>query len=83
MHISLVPICREWNVLAGIVNLTFDSQVSVMVIAFRRFEGMRFAAFHDPLPPSDRLMGILCPIVQPFVGAALNAGYNIKLGCII
>ena len=39
-----ILICLGQPITDGIVNLTIDSQASAMLGAFRRFEGVRFAA---------------------------------------
>ena len=40
---------------------------------------LRLEALHDPLSSPDRLMGILRPIVLPFVRTVLDAGHDLPL----
>ena len=40
----------------------------------------RLEALHDPLSSSRRLVRILCPIVEAFMLAVLDAGHDLPLG---
>ncbi len=40
----------------------------------------RLQSLHLPLPPPGRLVGVLRPVVQPFVLPVLDRGHHLALG---
>lgn len=44
---------------------------------------LRFEALHDPLSSPDRLVRILRPIIQPFVGVMLDTQHDLSPCCAI
>jgi len=54
----------RWHIVAGNVEEVGDR---IMDRDKTLKLSWRLEALHDPLSPSDRLMGILCPVVQSLV----------------
>lgn len=69
-----------WNVVAGNVkevgNRVVDGNETLNL-------SRRLEALHDPLPSSDRLMRVFRPIVQAFVRAVFDTGYDLAFCCAI
>lgn len=65
-----------WNIVAGNVkeigNLVMYGHKTLEMSA-------RLEALHDPFSPPGRLMGILRPVIQAFVGSMFNAWHDVAL----
>ena len=44
---------------------------------------LRLEALHGPLSPSDWLVGVLCPVIEAFVGSMLDTGHDLAFRGVI